>query len=193
MSSDSRLDKAIKGLKEIVERNKMEDRFSFSGETVIINTNIAPFWISIITLMVIVLFPLAALIYYLLVDNASQIIIISLFLLELVFINDLHKTLKGDTILTINLKDKIFKSENINDIFKKFYPIKIIKFSEIEKVDIKEKSISYNNRWLQLLVIDKEEKKTILTNFSTNYPESFIATKVKFLVEVIIWTEKQKP
>ena len=89
--------------------------------------------------MVIILFPWAALIYYLLVDNASQIIIISLFLLDLVFINDLHKTLKGDTILTINLKDKIFKSENINGIFKKFYPIKIIKFSEIEKVDIKEK------------------------------------------------------
>ncbi len=192
MSTDSRLDKAINGLKEIVERNRKEDKFSFSSETIIINTNRTNFWGSIIIIMALVLVPLGALIYYLSVDNASLIILISLLVLELLFINDTHKTLKGDTILTINLKEKQFQSENINRVFQKLYPINIIKFSEIEKVDLIEKSISSNNRWLQLVVFDKEVNQTILTNFSTNYPESFVATKVKFLVEVIIWSEKQK-
>ena len=74
---------------------------------------------------------------------------------------------------------------------KKIFPSRQIHFSEIEKTDLKEKSISWYQQWFQLIAFDKDKNEFILTDFQKKYPESFIAEKVKFLFEVIIWTEKK--
>ena len=101
------------------------------------------------------------------------------------------KLLRGNTTLTINFKEKYIQADNALTKLKKIFPNKIISFSEIRKVELKEKSISWRQQWFQLLVYDKHNNSFVLTDFSMTYPESLIADKVKFLLEVIIWTEKQ--
>ena len=93
--------------------------------------------------------------------------------------------------MTINFKEKYIQADNSLTKLKIIFPNKTIPFSEISKVDLKEKSITWRQQWFQLLVFDKHNNSFVLTHFSKTYPESLIADKVKFLLEVIIWTEKQ--
>jgi len=188
MATRTRLDKAINGLNEIVERNK-QDKFIFSKDTIIIGKSSSQFG-AILLLSLILLLPIGLVLYYFMVDKASSTIFL-LLLLELILLNDFYKLLRGATILTINFKEKYIGADNTLSILKEIFPSNKVSFSEIANVDLQEKSISWRQRWYQLVAFDKDNKSIVLTDFSKVYPESFIATKVKFLIEVIIWTEKQ--
>ena len=189
MATKTRLDKAINGLNVIVERNNKQDKFIFLKDNIIID-NSSSQNVAILLISLILLLPIGLILYYLQADNATSIIF-WLLLLEILFINDFFKLLRGNTTLTINFKGKYIQADNALTKLKKIFPNKIISFSEISKVELKEKSISWRQQWFQLLVYDKYNNSFVLTDFSKTYPESLIADKVKFLLEVIIWTEKQ--
>ncbi len=109
----------------------------------------------------------------------------------LILLNDFYKLLRGNTIFTINFKEKSISSDNVLSILKKIFPSNKVSFFEIAKVELQEKSISWRQQWYQLVVFDKDSNSIVLTDFSKVYPESLIASKVKFLIEVIIWAEIQ--
>lgn len=189
MATKTRLDKAINGLNEIVQRNKKQDKFIFSSDKLIID-NRSPQLGAILLILLMLLLPIGLILYYLLADKASSIIF-WLLLLEIIFVNDFYKLLHGSTTLTINFKEKYIQADNALSRLKQIFPRKTIPFSEISKVDLREKSISWQQQWFQLICFDKESNTIVLTDFSKTYPESLIADKVKFLIDVIIWTEKQ--
>lgn len=189
MATKTRLDKAINGLSDIVQRNKRQDKFRVSSDKFIID-NSSPQSGAILLISLILLLPLGLILYYLLSDNASSIVFWSL-LLEIIFVNDFYKLLRGNTTFIIDFNQGYIQAENALTILKQVFPTKTIPFSEIREVVLKEKSISWQKQWFQLAVLDKENKTTALTDFSKAYPESLIADKVKFLIDVIIWTEKQ--
>ncbi len=189
MAIKTRLDKAINGLNEIVQRNKKQDKFIFSNDKIIID-NSSPQLGAILLIVLMLLLPIGLILYYLLADKASSIIFL-LLLLEIIFVNDFYKLLRGSTTLTINFKDKYIQADNALSRLKQIFPSKTIPFSEISKVDLHEKSISWQQQWFQLTCFDKKSNTILLTDFSKTYPESLIADKVKFLIDVIIWTQKQ--
>ena len=188
MATKTRLDKAINGLKNIVERNK-QDKYIFSKDTIVIGKS-SPHYGAILLLSLILLLPIGLVIYYFIVDKSSSSVF-WLLLLELILLNDFYKLLLCDTILTINFKEKYVCADNTLSIVTNLFPDKKIPFSELTKVDLQKKSISWQQQWYQLVAFDKSNNSIVLTGFNKSYPESFIATKVKFLIEVIIWTEKQ--
>ena len=189
MATKTRLNKAINGLNDIVQRNKKQNKFIFSSDKLIID-NSSPQFGAIVTISLMLLLPIGIVLYYLLADKASSIIL-WLLLLEIIFVNDFYKILRGNTTLTINFKEKYIQADNALTRLKKIFPTKTILFSEISKVDLKERSISWQQQWFQLVAFDKHNNTSVLTDFSKTYPESLIADKVKFLLEVIIWSEKQ--
>ena len=85
MATKTRLDKAIIGLNEIVERNNKQDKFIFSKDNIIIDNSSSQNAV-ILLLSLILLLPIGLILYYLQVDNVSSIIF-WLLLLELIFIN----------------------------------------------------------------------------------------------------------
>ena len=193
MKPKSRLDKAIKGLQELVQRHNRAVQFQFSTNEIIINNNKPQVWGTAFYVTLLLLFPTGLLVYYLFVDKTNTIIF-WLLLVEILFGYNLYKMVQGNNILTIDFKSKQFQIENIDGLFKKWFPKKIISFSEILQIQLKEKSASsrYSRTvWLRLIATDKVGKQIVLTDLGNDYPESYIAKKVKFLIEVIIWTEKQ--
>jgi hypothetical protein len=189
MATKTRLDKAINGLSEIVQRNKRQDKVRVSSDKMIID-NSSPQIGAILLISLILLLPVGLILYYILSDNSSSIVFWSL-LLEIIFVNDFYKLLRGNTTFTIDFNQRYIQAESSLTRLRQIFTTKTIPFSEIREVVLKEKSISWQQQWFQLAVYDKENKTIALTDFSKVYPESIIADKVKFLIEVIIWAEKQ--
>jgi len=190
MATKTRLDKAINGLTEIVNRNNKQDKFIISNEKIIINSDSSSQLGAILLMSIILLLPLGIILYYIIVDNANSNIF-WLLLLEILLVNDFYKLLRGNTTLTIDFKGKFIQADNTITTLKKIFSGTSINFSKIENVALKEKAISWQQKWFQLVVFDKDNNAIVLTDFQKSYPESLIAEKVKFLLEVIIWTEKQ--
>lgn len=193
MRPNSRLDKAINGLNELVQRHKKQDKFKISKDYITIEANGSQFWGTIFYVSVTLLLPAGLLVYYLLTDNTNTIIF-WLLLFEVLFGYDLWKMTKGNTVLTIDFTTKQFRIENINGVFKTWFKTKSIAFDELTEVCLKEKSVAskYSRTvWLQLTGTDKQKNSIVFTDMSNDYPESSIARKVKVLFDVIIWTQKQ--
>ena len=190
MATKTRLDKTINGLTEIVNRNNKQDKFIISNEKIIINSDSSSQLGAILLMSIILLLPLGIILYYIIVDNANSNIF-WLLLLEILLVNDFYKLLRGNTTLTIDFKGKFIQADNTITTLKKIFSGTSINFSKIENVALKEKAISWQQKWFQLVVFDKDNNAIVLTDFQKSYPESLIAEKVKFLLEVIIWTEKQ--
>lgn len=189
MATKTRLDKAINGLSEIVQRNKRHDKFRVSSDKFIID-NSSPQFGAILLISLILLLLVGFILYYLLSDNASSTVFWLLFV-EIIFVNDLYKLLRGNTTFTIDFNQRYIQAENSLTRLKSIFPTKTISFSEIGEVTLKAKSVSWQQQWFQLAVHSKDNNTIAITDFSKAYPESIIADKVKFLIEVIIWTEKQ--
>ena len=139
-----------------------------------------------------ILLPTGLLIYYLLVDKSNSSIF-WLALLDILFGFDLYKMVRGNAILTIDFNKKVIQVDNNNGVFKHIFKPKFVSFDSLSNIELKEKSVSgkVSNAWLRLTATLEDNTKIIFTDFSTVFPESMIADKVKFLFEVIIWTEKQ--
>jgi hypothetical protein len=193
MRPNTRLDKAINGLHELVQRHNKQAKFKITKDYITIEANGPQFWETIFYVSVILLLPSGILGYYLLTDNTNTIIF-WLLLFEILYGYDLWKLTKGNTLLTIDFTTKQFRIENINGIFKSWFKNRSIAFDELTEVYLKEKSIlSKHERivWLQLTGTDKQKNSIVFTDMSSDYPESFIAKKVKLLFDIIIRTQKQ--
>jgi hypothetical protein len=193
MKPNKRLDKTINGLQELVQRHKKLNTFQVSKNTIIINNFKPQIWGTIFYVTVLLLLPAGLLVYYLLVDKTNSAIF-WLFLFEILFTYNLYKIVRGNTALTIDFKAKQFEIENNDGLFKKCFSKKIVLFSDIVEVQLKETSIAskYSRTvWLRITATDKVDRKIVFTDLSNDYPESYIAKKIKFLIDVIIWTEKQ--
>jgi hypothetical protein len=193
MRLNSRLDKAVKGLHQLVQRHNLQDNFQISKNIISINNTTPQLWGTIFYIVVCILLPAGLLIYYLVADNSNSTIF-WLLLLELLLVYDLYKIVRGNTLLTIDFTSKQLLINNINGVFKSWFLPKSISFDEIANTELKEISIysKYSRTtWLQLIATDKAKHKIILTDMSKNYPVSYVAKKVKFLIDVIIWTAKQ--
>ena len=192
MKKNSRLDGAISGLKAIVERYNKQETFKISSDKTIIYNNTSQLWGTIFYLAFLILLPTGLLIYYLLVDKSNSSIF-WLALIEILFGFDLYKMVRGNAILTIDFNKKLIQVDNNNGVFKHIFKPKFVSFDSLSNIELKEKSVSgkVSNAWLRLTATLEDNTKIIFTDFSTVFPESMIADKVKFLFEVIIWTEKQ--
>jgi len=105
MTTKTRLEKAINGVNEIVERNNMQDKFIFSNGKIIINGNSSSQLGGILLMTLILILPIGLFLYYLIVDKTNSIIFWSL-LLKILFVNDFYKLFRGNTTLTIDFKEK---------------------------------------------------------------------------------------
>jgi hypothetical protein len=193
MRQNLRLDKAIKGLQELVQRHNLQDKFQISKNIVVINNTTPQLWGTIFYVAICILLPVGLLAYYFIADNTNSVIFWPL-LLELLLLYDLYKIVRGNTILTIDFTSKQFQVNNINGVFKKLFLPKTISFADITDIELKEESVSSKysrTTWLQLRARDRSNRKITLTDMGKDYPVSYIAKKVKFLIEVIIWSAKQ--
>ena len=192
MKKNSRLDGAISGLKAIVERYNKQETFKISSDKTIIYNNTSQLWGTIFYLAFLILLPTGLLIYYLLVDKSNSSIF-WLALIDILFGFDLYKMVRGNAILTIDFNKKVIQVDNNNGVFKHIFKPKFVSFDSLSNIELKEKSVSgkVSNAWLRLTATLEDNTKIIFTDFSTVFPESMIADKVKFLFEVIIWTQKQ--
>ena len=192
MKKNSRLDGAISVLKAIVERYNKQETFKISSDKTIIYNNTSQLWGTIFYLAFLILLPTGLLIYYLLFDKSNSSIF-WLALIDILFGFDLYKMVRGNAILTIDFNKKVIQVDNNNGVFKHIFKPKFVSFDSLSNIELKEKSVSgkVSNAWLRLTATLEDNTKIIFTDFSTVFPESMIADKVKFLFEVIIWTEKQ--
>jgi hypothetical protein len=194
METKARLDKAINGLSKILGRHSDFKNIKIENDTILIDNNKPELFGTILYLAVVLLIPAGLLLYEIVTKKDFYF---SLFLLPVflfLFGRDLFKMIRGDTVLLINLKDKFIVVENINKVFSRYYPKRKILFTDILKVELIEKAVHSKyraTRWTELTMVDTNNEKYILTNFSNKYPESMIAQKVKFLFDVLIWTEKK--
>ena len=190
MTTKSRLDKTITGIKEIVELHNLQNKFEISEDKIIIRTGSPGLLATILFLLILFLFPVGLLIYYLIID-ISDPVILWLLLFEIIFCSSFYILMRDNTILTINFKDKYFKTDNYTTVLKKIYPSKKVSFIDIIKTGLKKRSFTRGVESLELFVVNKEKKKIALTSFNNTYSESVVAEEIKFLIEVIIWTENQ--
>lgn len=194
MRPNTRLDKTINGLAEIVKRHNLQDKYVVSKSAVILYNGTPQFWGTVAYIFIGILLPAAFAVYYFIVDRTNSLT----FLLPLVVLTlsyQLYKMVRGNTVLTIDFIQKIFRTEHVNSVFKHWFENKTIAFSDLTNVELKNKFVSsgkgHSTYWLQLIGIDKREQKIVLTDFSDKYPHDIIAKKIKLLAGVIIWTEKQ--
>jgi hypothetical protein len=188
MANKTRVDKAVNGLNKIVQRGNKQEQFIFADDKLTIGNSSSQLG-GILLLLLLLLLPIGAIVFFLMLHDQSPII--PLLVLEGILVHIFYKALRGNTVLTINFREKYIQADNLDTRLEKIFPTKTIPFSEIKKVALKEKRVSTSIKWIQLSISDTDDSLIVLTNFSTIYPESLIADKVKFLIDVIIWTEKQ--
>ncbi len=195
METKTRLDKAIHGLDKVLERNNAFKNIKIDRDIILINNNKPDLLGTILYLIVVLLIPTGFFIFEI-ANKRDPYFSLFLFLIFIfVYGRDLYNMVRGDTVLLINLKDKLIEVENINKVFKSYFKKHKIFFSEIQKVELIDKAVHSKfsaTRWTELTMFDPNDEKIILTNFSKTYPESIIGQKVKFLFDVIIWTGNQK-
>lgn len=192
MEIKSKLDKSIYSLKKITEQHNKQIEFKFSDDAIIIDNNTSQFYGTIFYLILTILIPVAIQVYFIFFARDYFIIFI-LSILELLFLYNFYKMTNGDRILTINLKEKYFQSDNINAIFKCFFQSVRIPFSELTNVYLNEESIYHktgSTRWNQLTITTKEQKDIVLINFRNDDSEKHIVQKIKNLIEILISIEK---
>lgn len=187
------LEKAISGLKKTVEQYKKQDLIKIGKDRIEIQVNDKQFWGSIFYLSLIILTPFSLLLYYLFFNqNNSEVFWLLLFVI--LFSYELRRKILGDNILTINLKDGFLEVRNINAVFKKFFKVRLITFSDLAKVTMEEKA-AYSKyktvEWYELTVYDKRTNKTVLTSFDDKFPLPSIGNRVKLIIDLILKEQKE--
>lgn len=193
MTDNSRLDKALRGFKKTIERYERQKDIYVDGEKIIISKDRIGVLMTVLLLSILVFLPICVLIYFIFTNTESIVLLLSSILIVICVPFKAYKTIKASNILTINIKSRYIKTEKPNKLLKIFFQTQQIAFSDIMLVDIIEKRMRVDiyASWKSLSITDINKKKIILNEFNGSFPEGFIASKLKFVIEVIIWTEKQ--
>lgn len=189
--TNSRLDKTINGLRNTVERHGKEETIEIHQDLIVINQGSNLWGTVILLIMVFVVYPISTWAYYNFFDDPNNIVgFLSMILIGGTAFN-IYKIVKGSTILTLNFKNNFLKIENSNKIFKQLLPLKQVEFADIDKVELIDRmGFGKYQNWKILYLFDNRKNKILLTEFEGNYPDNVIASDLKFLFEVIIWSQK---
>jgi hypothetical protein len=188
-----KLENRIQGLQKIAEQYGKQNLIKITSDKIIVNVNDRQLWGTVFYLSLLILTPAGLLIYYLMYDSASTAIFLLLLVL-VIYMRELNKILQGDNILIINLKERIFEVQNINALFKNFYPKLKVPFSDLIKSTIEEKSIytKYQRiKWFELKVYDKRTNSIVLSSFEDKFPLPKICEGVKQIVDSILKEHKE--
>ena len=193
MATNTRLDKAIIGLKKILERYQDFKNITIDNNQILVNNNKPEYWGTFFYIAVVLLLPTILMMFEIAYKSRPYYSIIVLIAFLLLFGRDLYKMVRNNVSLKINFKDHNLDIENNNGVFKRFFTRQTISFDEISKVEIVNKAVhsKYSaTRWKEVTIFNKKKQKFILASFDEKYPDNLIAQKVKFLFDVIIWTGK---
>ena len=182
----TRLEKAIKGLKQIADRYGRQDLFEFSKDHVTIKpkTDKAVWlWFYIIFL---ILTPAGIFIYLLTQNNPDPLTLLLTIGLAGYFGFTLWSLLNGQQRLTIDFFHKQFVLENVHKTFTRQKEPNHIDFSQVYSVTLKQKALRYNNRWTRISFCDANGNNLAYIDLGAYFPDSIIAEKVKFFLGVVL-------
>ncbi len=194
MTENLRLNKVLVGLKKILSQNPDFKNIEIETNFILIKNGRKDIVGTIFYFIVILIVPTVLLIVEV-TKNESYYTLILLTLFLYLFGRDFIKILQSETTLCINLLEKNILVEKSNGIFGKYLSKHQIPFEDICKSEFIDKVVHHkysSTRWNELTITNKSNKKIILTSFNSKYPESYIGSKIKLLIDTIIWTEKQK-
>lgn len=191
MEHKSRLDKAIAGLTKILERNKGFKNIKLGKEIIRIGNSEPGLWGTIAYLVIILITPTSLIIYEYAKGREHYFSLIILTVFLFVFGRNLFILVRSQNVTALDLQAKRLEVKNLNGIFGTLIPSQQVAFDEMSKIEIVDRSTGRLNSWLELTLYKKDGKRVILCSFNDKYPDSFIAGKVRFLFEVIIWMEKK--
>ena len=188
----TRLEKSINGLKKILERHNRSQLFDFSLQQVIIKPNGDTKWGIWFYFLLLIVTPVGILIYLLTKSNPEVTTLVLLTILAIYFIIQFSGLLKGQQNVIVDFSKKEFVFERHHKFFSvKKTPLSF-DFEKVHKVILKEKALRYNNRWMRLNFIDANGSVLTYVDLGADYPDSLIADKIKFFVEVVLWTYNKK-
>lgn len=188
----TRLEKAINGLKKIAERYNKDEIFDFDETYVKIRPKTDKtvwIWLYIIFLIVT---PFGILVYLLTQNDPDSLTIILIFCLATYFGITLYSILRGQQTLTVDLSSKQFVLESINKTFTRRKEPTLINFSKVHTITLKQKALRYNNKWKRISFCDSKGGILAYIDLGDEFPDSIIAEKVKFFLDVVLWTFNRK-
>jgi hypothetical protein len=192
MASKTRIDKGVYSIEKMISRYKEKAPLRIEYDVIIINEKTSGLWGTIFYILFLIIGPIILFLSSLDYPETWKLSIIAA--APLIFGWNLYRMVKGNNALFINLRSKQITTENINPVFWGLFQKRVIPFEDLQKVEILEQVISgrYSNTiWHQLVVTHKDGTSTVLTDFDYKFPQSFIATKVQFLIQQIIDTYKE--
>lgn len=188
----TRLEKAINGLKQIADRYSRQDLFEFSKNQITIKPKadkVVWLWFYIIIL---ILTPTGIFIYLLTQTNPDPFTMVLTIGLAGYFGITLYSLLNGQKTLTVDLFRKQFIFENVHKAFTRQKEPNHIDFSQVHSVTLKQKALSYNNKWTRINFCDANGNTLAYIDLGAEFPDSIIAEKVKFFLGVVLWTFSEK-
>ncbi|MBE0393871.1 hypothetical protein BJQ96_03744 [Flavobacterium sp. PL0002] len=101
----------------------------------------------------------------------------------------MYKIIKGGTRFTIDFNAELITAENKHKLFKLILKNKNLKFIEVFKIELKNKSIAHkhgrSSKWQQLVVENEIGNIVLFTDFESKYPNDHLAYDVKNIIETI--------
>ena len=186
---DYKIDYAVQNLKRNVEKNELNNLVQFENGIIKINKYRFEKW-TIFFYVIFLIFLPAGLLIKMIITETDNFTIGLLILSIIIFIYYLRIQLIGDSTLEVNLMEKYFETKNNYYCFRKIFKTKKIKFSEVSRSALIEKTVyhrhSATSKWLRLAVTDLNGKTYILTDFKVEYPESTVAKDIKKIIDSTI-------
>lgn len=192
MATKTRIDKGVYSIEKMISRYKEKAPLRIADDVIIVNEKTSGLWGTIFYILFLIIGPIILLLTSL--DYPEKWKLAIILAAPLIFGWNLYRMVKGNNALFINLRTKQITTENINPVFGHLFQKRIISFENLQSVEILEQVVSgrYSNTiWHQLVVTHKDGSSTVLTDFDYSFPQSFIATKVQFLIQQIIETYKE--
>lgn len=192
MATKTRIDKGVYSIEKMISRYKEKAPLRIVEDVVIVNEKTSGLWGNIVYVLFLIIGPIVLLLTSLNYSEKWKLAIISA--APLIFGWNLYRMVKGNNALFIDLLTKQITTKNINSVFGRLFQKRIIPFENLQSVEIIEQVVSgrYSNTiWHQLVVTQKDGSSTVLTDFDYSFPQTFIATKVQFLIQQIIETYKE--
>ena len=190
---DNKIKNSVLNLKRNIEKNEMNNLIQFENSIIKINRNRSEKWTIFFYIIFLIFLPLGLLINEILTES-DNLTIALIIICILTFIYYLRMQIIGDNTLEINLIEKYFETKNNYYFLNKIFKIRKIKFCEVSKSELIEKTIYHRHgaksKWLRLTISNVKGKKYILTDFKIEYPENIIAKDVKKIIDSTI--EKTK-
>lgn len=189
---NTRLEKAINGLKQIADRYSRQDLFVFSKDQITIKPTpdkVGWLWFYIVFL---ILTPTGIFIYLLTQNNPDPLTIVLTIGLAGYFGITLYSLLKGQRTLTVDLFRKPFVLQDVHKTFTRQKEPKYMDFSKVHSVTLKQKALRHNNRWTRISFCDANGNSLAYIDLGADFPDSIIAEKVKFFLGVVLWTFNEK-